>query len=68
MSYKSSGRKAYDPIGPSCKKTMYHSLEEAEDVIRHIRETREVRELKAYQCEICGQWHLSSQLSDRARL
>jgi len=60
MAYKSSKYKSVDPIGPACKKTMYHSKEEAEDAIRHIQEIRIVRELHAYQCSTCGMWHLSS--------
>ena len=60
MAYKSSKHQVVDPIGPSCKKTMYDSREEAEDMIRHIRETRYVKDLHAYQCPACGMWHLSS--------
>ena len=39
---------------------MYHSREEAEDMIRYIHENRVVRELHAYECSNCGSWHLSS--------
>lgn len=60
MAYKASKYKSVDPIGPSCKKAIYNSRHEAEDMINHIRETRVVRELTAYQCEICGLWHLTS--------
>jgi hypothetical protein len=52
--------KSIPPIEPSCKKTMYNSKAEAEDMIRYIREKRVVRELRAYQCTICGKWHLTS--------
>jgi len=60
VAYNSSNKKSYDPIVPSCKKAMYSSLEEAEDMIRYINETRVTRELHAYQCSTCGMWHLSS--------
>jgi len=52
--------KSIHPIEPSCRKTIYHSREEAEDMIRYIRENRMVRELRAYQCAVCGLWHLTS--------
>jgi len=60
MAYRSTKYRSLDPIGPPCKKKMYQSLEEAEEMIRHIRETRVVKELHAYRCETCGLWHLSS--------
>jgi len=60
VAYKSSNSKSVDPIGPSCKKTMYNSREEAEDMIRYIQENRVVKELHTYQCTSCGLWHLSS--------
>lgn len=59
-SYKSSNSKSFDPITPSCNKTIYNSLEEARDMIRHIQETRRAKELSAYQCTTCGLWHLTS--------
>ena len=58
--YKTSNYSSFDPITPSCNKTIYNTQEEAQDVIRHITETRVVRELYAYECETCGMWHLSS--------
>lgn len=60
MSYKSSNRRPPDPISPTCKKTMYQSREEAEDMIRYIQENRIVKDLHAYQCSVCGLWHLTS--------
>jgi len=60
MAYKPSNFKSIDPIVPSCKKTIYNSCEEAEDMIRYIQENRVVKELHAYQCTTCGLWHLSS--------
>ncbi len=58
--YKTSNSKSFDPITPSCNKTIYNSLEEARDMIRHIRETRTVMELNAYRCTASGMWHLTS--------
>jgi hypothetical protein len=52
--------KSVPPIEPSCRKEMYHTREEAEDMIRYIQENRVVRALRAYQCPICGLWHLTS--------
>ncbi|NLJ44615.1 MAG: hypothetical protein GX431_13220 [Bacteroidales bacterium] len=49
-------------VEPPCKKTIYHSKEEAEDMIRYINETRVTRDIKAYKCNICGFWHLTSKL------
>jgi hypothetical protein len=49
-----------DPIEPSCRKTAYHSREEAEAMINHIRETRITKEIRTYKCDICGLWHLTS--------
>jgi hypothetical protein len=60
MAYNSSKNRSVDPIGPACKKGMYSSQEEAEDMIQHIQETRYTRQLHAYQCNVCGMWHLSS--------
>jgi hypothetical protein len=60
VAYKSSNFKSVSPITPTCKKTMYNSREEAEDMIRYIQENRIVKELHAYQCSDCGLWHLTS--------
>ena len=60
MARRPSNFKSIDPIGPECKKTMYNSREEAEEMIRYIRENRVVKELNAYQCTSCGLWHLTS--------
>ena len=38
MAYKSSKSKSVSPLDPGCKKTIYNSREEAEDMIRHIQE------------------------------
>lgn len=60
MAYKSRKRGPVEPIGPSCRKKIYHSKAEAEEMIRYIGETRITKPLQAYQCEICGMWHLTS--------
>jgi hypothetical protein len=60
MAYRKSDFKSLDPIDPACKKTMYNSFEEAQDMMRHIKENRIVSELRAYQCNTCGMWHLTS--------
>ena len=60
MPYKSSKFKSVSPLGPDCNKTIYNSREEAEEMIRFIQEEREVRDLRAYQCDNCGLWHLTS--------
>lgn len=64
MAYKSSNFKSTDPITPACKKKIYNTREEAEDMIRYIRETRVVKALHAYQCPTCGLWHLTSKSKD----
>ena len=60
VAYKTSNFKSLDPIVPSCAKTMYNSLEDAQDMIWYIKENRTVRDLKAYKCTTCGMWHLTS--------
>jgi hypothetical protein len=61
VAYRPKKSGSVDPITPSCKKKMYNSLAEAQDMIRYIKENRIVRELDAYKCPICGMWHLTSQ-------
>jgi len=60
MGYKLSNIKRVTPIEPVCKKTIYTSPGEAQDVIKHIIENRGVKEIRVYQCMICGFWHLTS--------
>jgi len=60
MVYKLSNIKKIDPIEPSCKKAIYNSLEEAQDMIRYIKENRRVKEITVYKCTSCGFWHLTS--------
>ena len=50
MAYKASNFKSISPIAPACKKTIYNSREEAEDMIKYIQENRFVKELHAYKC------------------
>jgi hypothetical protein len=60
MAYKTTRGKRPEPVDPPCNKTIYHSAEEAMDVVRHITETRVVRALRPYRCSVCGFWHLTS--------
>jgi len=60
MKYKLSNTKKISPVEPPCRKTIYHSEEEAEDMIKYISETRKTREVRAYKCNSCGFWHLTS--------
>jgi hypothetical protein len=60
MGKKHSNIKNIDPIQLSCKKAIYNSFEEAQDMIKYIKETRVVREISAYKCHLCGFWHLTS--------
>lgn len=60
MKYRQTSGKKVEPIGFSCRKAVYHTREEAQAVIDHIKETRVTREIKPYQCTVCGFWHLTS--------
>jgi hypothetical protein len=60
MGYKLSKIKKINPLEPSCKKPMYNSAEEAQDMISYIRENRVGQAINAYKCEVCGFWHLTS--------
>lgn len=60
MGYKNSKIKKIYPIELSCKKTIYISIEEAQDMIKYIKENRRVQEIHAYKCLSCGFWHLTS--------
>ena len=52
--------KKIEPIEPPCKKAMYHSFEEAQDMVKFIKENRTAKEIHVYKCTICGFWHLTS--------
>jgi hypothetical protein len=60
MGYKLPKTKKISPLELPCKKTIYNSLEEAQDMISYIKENRRVREISAYKCMSCGFWHLTS--------
>jgi hypothetical protein len=60
MSHRLSNIKKIQPFEPPCKKTIYNSLAEAQDMITHINENRVSKEIHAYKCHICGFWHLTS--------
>jgi len=65
MAYKLTKRNNIDPIQPGCKKPVYYSEQEAQDMIKYIKETRVVREIRAYKCDVCGYWHLTSKSGPR---
>jgi rubrerythrin len=60
MKYNPSNKKKVNSVEAPCKKTMYNSPEEAQDIVDYIRENRGGPELHIYICEICGFWHLTS--------
>jgi hypothetical protein len=60
MAYKSLKSKSIDPVEPPCTKTIYHSKEEAEDMVKYIYENRSGKEISVYRCTSCGFWHLTS--------
>jgi len=62
MGYRQSYRRKIDPIEPPCRKTVYYSKEEAQDMIRYINENRVGKEITVYKCDICGFWHLTSKI------
>ena len=60
MGYKLTKKNNITPLGPSCRKTIYNSREEALEMIRYLNENRTGKEIRAYQCPVCGLWHLTS--------
>jgi biotin synthase-related radical SAM superfamily protein len=60
MVRKFSNIKKIDPIEPVCRKPIYNSMEEAQDMVKYIRENRIVKEIHPYKCTVCGFWHLTS--------
>jgi hypothetical protein len=60
MKYKPIRVKKTDPIGPTCKKKIYYSFDEAKESIEYLQETKWIKDLSAYKCTICGFWHLTS--------
>jgi hypothetical protein len=60
MVYRLSNIKKINPLEPLCKKAIYNSSEEAQDMIRYIKENRRIQEIHAYKCTACGFWHLTS--------
>ena len=60
MRYKTSGKKSIVPFEPLCRKAIYHTREDAVDMIRHLEETRTSSKISAYRCDVCGFWHLTS--------
>jgi hypothetical protein len=62
MAYRN--HKNINPIEPPCRKKIYNTKAEAEDMIKYIYESRVAPQISAYKCDICGFWHLTSR-SDR---
>jgi hypothetical protein len=60
MKYKSNRERKIDPIGPTCKKKMYNTFDEAKASIEYLQQTKWIKDLSAYKCTICGFWHLTS--------
>lgn len=60
MANKIIHSKNIHPVEPPCKKKIYQSPEEAQDMITYINEKRVSKEIRAYKCQICGFWHLTS--------
>lgn len=60
MAHKIKNSKNIHPVEPPCKKKIYQSAEEAQDMIKYINEKRVSKEIRAYKCQICGFWHLTS--------
>ena len=63
MAYKKSDFGKITPFEPPCRKTIYHTLEDAQDMIRYMLENRKTgKEISAYKCDVCGFWHLTSKI------
>jgi hypothetical protein len=63
MAYKQSNFGKITPFEPPCRKTIYHTLEDAQDMIRYMKENRaSAKEINAYKCDVCGFWHLTSKI------
>jgi hypothetical protein len=60
MKYKLSAKRNISPFEPPCNKTIYNSAEDAQVMIKYISENRGGKEIRAYKCDICGFWHLTS--------
>ncbi|HLP74067.1 MAG TPA: hypothetical protein VK155_14270 [Bacteroidales bacterium] len=60
MKYRHLNIKKAEAVGLPCRKTAYHTSEEAEDMIKYINETRVTRNIRSYKCNVCGFWHLTS--------
>jgi hypothetical protein len=60
MGYSQSKIKNIEPVEPSCRKTIYYTAEEANDMIKYLKENRTNKAISAYKCSVCGFWHLTS--------
>jgi hypothetical protein len=43
-----------------CKKTVFHTKEDANEMIKDITLHRITKSIKPYKCPVCGFWHLTS--------
>jgi hypothetical protein len=59
MKYRLSKNEKIQPLSPRCKKTIYDTKADALEAIKHVEGIRRI-ELSAYQCTVCGFWHLTS--------
>jgi hypothetical protein len=67
MKYNVFGSDKPTPISPPCRKKIYDTREAAMDAIQHMESVRHVK-LSAYQCSICGFWHLTSGEKDKGTI
>jgi rubrerythrin len=60
MGHKLSNSKNILPVEPPCKKRIYYTPEEAQEMIKYLNENKTGKEISVYKCTVCGFWHLTS--------
>jgi len=65
MTYRQPGKRNVNPLIPPCRKPIYHTQAEAQDMIDYIRENRVSPVIRAYKCNVCGFWHLTSSSGEK---
>jgi len=65
MKYPKIKTDKVSPLGFPCKKAVYHTREEALDMIRYLDEQRTSKPIRPYKCPVCGFWHFTSR-TDKA--
>jgi sulfite reductase beta subunit-like hemoprotein len=61
MKYRFTRQQKIYPIEPPCKKTMYDSETDAQEMIKYLKSEKGVKEqLHYYACIKCGKYHLTS--------